>query len=43
MIDYKNLTDDELLDIVDKLDSKELIELKNKDPDFKMKLIKLMY
>jgi hypothetical protein len=41
MIDYKNLTDDELLDIVDKLDSKELIELKNNDPDFKMRLINL--
>jgi hypothetical protein len=44
MIDYKNLTDDELLEVIDNLNensSKELSILKNSDPDFQLRLIKL--
>ena len=44
MIDYKNLTDEELLELFDKSDNfitKELSDLKNSDPDFKMRLINL--
>lgn len=44
MIDFKSLTDGELLDLIEKSDDsiiKELAHLKNKDEDFKMKLINL--
>jgi len=41
MIDFKSLTDGELLDLIEKSDDsiiKELAHLKNKDEDFKMRL-----
>jgi hypothetical protein len=44
MIDYKNLTDEQLLEVIDNLNensSKELSILKNSDPDFELRLIKL--
>ncbi len=44
MIDYKNLTDEQLLDLIDNANEnslKELSILKNSDPDFELRLIKL--
>ena len=44
MIDFKSLTDEELLDLIEKSDdsiTKELAHFKNKDEDFKMRLINL--